>query len=177
MVRENEDQTYRVWHGLREVFEGRLEGQRREAGAVGGVACHCARRRDGDPEFRYVLRDRAGWRLSRWRFVQTLADALEEQGPGDGGVAQHLGVPAAILRRDKFAPGYALLEGAAAQAPPMGRLRAEPHPVMKPHLRKIQVQSSLQQIQVGRHLLGPVAGTPPPTVKIPSFGAVRAFWA
>ncbi len=47
---------------------------------------------------RAVLRDHCRFSLSRWGFPQTLADALEEQGPGDGGVAQHLGVPAAILR-------------------------------------------------------------------------------
>ena len=99
------------------------------------------RRRHGGPGLRTVLRDHAGLRLGRRRFLQALADAFEEERPGDGGVAQDLGETAAVLRRDEFAPGDPFLEGAAAQAAPMGRLRADPHPVVKPHFRQIQVQA------------------------------------
>ncbi len=68
-----------------------------EAGSVGRAAFHGVGRGYGAPGLRPVLRDRAGLRLSRCRFVQTLADAFEEERPGDGGVTQDLGVTPAIF--------------------------------------------------------------------------------
>ena len=61
MVRENSNRTNRVGYGLREVYEGRLRDQHREAGAVGRADFRSGRRRDCGPGFRDVLKNLAGF--------------------------------------------------------------------------------------------------------------------
>src|SRR5207237_2988856 len=60
---------------------------------------------------------------------QALLHGLDDEWPGNRGVAGHLGKAAAFAGRDEFAPRYALRLGTARQAPPVHRLRTDAHDV------------------------------------------------
>src|SRR5262249_40081323 len=60
---------------------------------------------------------------------QALLDSLDNQWPGNRGVAGHLGKAAAFAGRDKFAPRHTLGIGTARQAPPVHRFRTDAHAI------------------------------------------------
>src|SRR5215510_9977395 len=88
---------------------------------------------------------------------QALLNSLDNERPGDGGVAGHLGKPTAFTRRDEFAPRHALGIGTARESPPVHRLWTDPHTIRKALKTAALANALSNQLQVGPHLLPPVA--------------------
>ena len=88
---------------------------------------------------------------------QALLDSLDNQWPGNGGVAGHLSEPAAFAGRDKFAPRHTLGISTARQAPPVHRLRTDAHALREALKTSTLANTFINQFKVGPHLLPPVA--------------------
>src|SRR5215475_10462922 len=88
---------------------------------------------------------------------QALLNSLDNEWPGDGGVAGHLGKATAFTRRDEFAPRHALGIGTARESAPVHRLRTDAHTIREALKTAALTNALSNQLQVGPYLLPPVA--------------------
>src|SRR5881409_4052783 len=88
---------------------------------------------------------------------QALLHGFDNERPGNGGVAGHLGKAAAFARRDEFAPRHAFRIGTARQAAPVHGLRTDAHAICEALEAAALANALINQFKVGPHLLSPVA--------------------
>src|SRR5712691_8166275 len=88
---------------------------------------------------------------------QALLHGLDDERPGNRGVAGYLGKATAFAGGDEFAPRYALGIGTARESTPVHRLRTDAHAIGEALKTAALANTLINQFKVGPHLLSPVA--------------------
>src|SRR5262245_57694098 len=90
-------------------------------------------------------------------YCQALLHGLDDERPGNGGIAGYLGKAAAFTRRDAFAPRHALRIGTPRETAPVHGLWTDAHAIGEA-LKATALANALgNQFEIGSYLLPPVA--------------------
>src|SRR2546425_6318520 len=88
---------------------------------------------------------------------EPLLDGLDDERPGNRGVAGHLGKSPTFTWRDEFAPRHTLGIGTTRQTTPVHGLWTDAHAIGKTLEASTLANTLVDQLQIGADLLAPVA--------------------
>jgi len=93
----------------------------------------------------------------RSEMAEALEDRAHDQGERDGSVVENFGESAALLDRNKLAPGDGLGVRATGESTPIHGFRTDAHTVVVPFERKFFVAAARKKLRVDAELLRPIS--------------------